>query len=210
MFCRVLRRLEGKKFGIVIDHVGNVERHGVPDAPRKRSLDRREKRSGSSGPSDTIPMTTCLGCTGAYQAFFRACPYCKAERLPAGRSSPKQVDGVLEEWDPAVLARMRGEVAAKDAALPAHHVDPRINGRNHKLVEERRAEQQLLRKTMMLWGGMKRDLEGRTDAEGQALFFFRFGMSIVDAWLLDTADARKLREHLTADLTANNITESTS
>jgi DNA repair protein RadD len=44
-FGRVLRPLPGKTVGIIIDHVGNVVRHGLPDKPRRWSLDRREKRT---------------------------------------------------------------------------------------------------------------------------------------------------------------------
>lgn len=203
-FGRALRLLAGKEWAIILDHVGNVKRHGLPDAPRKHSLERREKRSGSNGPSDTIPMTVCLGCTAAYEAFHRACPYCAAVRVPVGRSSPQQVDGVLEEMDPVVLARKRGEVAAKDAAVAERHPDARIRGHHHKLAGERNQAQAKLRARMMLWGGMK-SAEGHTDAEGQALFFFRYGMSIVDAWLLDTAEAQRLTGYLETDLTEGNV-----
>jgi superfamily II DNA or RNA helicase len=47
-FGRALRPLPGKQWAIINDHVQNVMRHGVPDAPRIWTLDRREKRSRSS------------------------------------------------------------------------------------------------------------------------------------------------------------------
>ena len=48
-FGRSLRVLEGKDRAIVIDHVGNVIRHGLPDAYRAHTLDSRERKSGSAG-----------------------------------------------------------------------------------------------------------------------------------------------------------------
>ena len=42
-FGRSLRILEGKTGAIIIDHVGNVMRHGLPDAYQAWTLDRREK-----------------------------------------------------------------------------------------------------------------------------------------------------------------------
>jgi DNA or RNA helicases of superfamily II len=42
-----------KPVAIIIDHVNNVLRHGLPDARREWSLDRRERRSGKK--SDAIP-----------------------------------------------------------------------------------------------------------------------------------------------------------
>ena len=44
-FGRMLRPAQGKAHGILIDHVGNTIRHGLPDANRVWSLDRRERRS---------------------------------------------------------------------------------------------------------------------------------------------------------------------
>lgn len=203
MFCRTLRRKEGKTYGIVIDHVGNVQRHGLPDAPRKRSLAGRDKRSGS-GPSDTIPLSICLECTSAYEAFHKACPYCGAVRVPAGRSAPEQVDGVLEELDPAVLARLRGEVATADAATPAFHPDARINGANHRRTGERRESQAALRRAMTVWGGWQTH-QGRSNDEAQRRFFFRYGTDTLSAWLLDRAEADKLREWIEADLQGANV-----
>ena len=37
-----------KPFALIIDHVGNVIRHGLPDAPRMDTLDRRNSRATSA------------------------------------------------------------------------------------------------------------------------------------------------------------------
>ena len=66
---RVLRvKADGGK-AIILDHVGNVFRHGMPDAPREWSLAGRMKREQAP------PVRQCPDC---YQAFAPAprCPGC--------------------------------------------------------------------------------------------------------------------------------------
>ena len=81
-----------KPNAIIIDHVGNVVRHGLPDANREWSLDQREKRA-SNKPDDVIPVRACPECTMVYEKTHIACPYCGFKPVPAERSSPEQVDG---------------------------------------------------------------------------------------------------------------------
>ena len=107
-----------KPVALIIDHVGNVIRHGLPDAPRQDSLDRRERRS--SGPSDAIPLRACANenadgmgtpCASVYPRYLKTCPYCGFYPEPAERSAPEFVDGDLHELTPETLAAMRGKVA---------------------------------------------------------------------------------------------------
>ncbi len=108
MFGRALRPLPGKTHALIIDHVGNVMRHGLPDAPREWSLDRRERRSGKSEPST---VRVCTACTAVYERYLDACPDCgEPVPKPAVRSGPEYVDGDLLELDAATLAQMRAEV----------------------------------------------------------------------------------------------------
>ena len=74
-FGRALRPMEGKTHAFIIDHVGNVHRHGLPDAPRAWSLDRRERRTRTSV-DIVIPVRTCPNCTAAYERVHPRCPYC--------------------------------------------------------------------------------------------------------------------------------------
>lgn len=202
-FGRALRLLDGKVHALIIDHVGNVQRHGLPDKPRTWSLDRREKRS--SGPSDTIPLRICLGCTSAYEAFRKACPVCGLVHVPAGRGSPELVDGVLEELDPMVLAHMRGQLWASDRHPVITPGTPDLGARRQfNLYEERMRAQALLRTTMKIWGGWQ-DAQGRTQSEGEQRFFWRYGIDILNAWMLSTDATHKLREYIEADLNANNV-----
>lgn len=60
------------KTSIIIDHVDNVRRHGLPDSKREWSL--TAKKSSGSGPE--IKVTQCLNCFAAYSPELKACPEC--------------------------------------------------------------------------------------------------------------------------------------
>lgn len=203
-FGRALRPLPGKTHALIIDHVGNVQRHGLPDAPRVWTLDRRERRAAGT-PNDVIPVRVCIGCTSVYERYLTQCPHCGWRHEPSGRSTPEQVDGILSELDPAVLARMRGEVAALDGAFaPFPGWSAAINGAKRREHWERQEAQRSLRAAMATWGGWKTH-EGRAQSEAEALFFFRYGLSLVEAWALPRADAEALRSRIERDLTLNKV-----
>lgn len=73
---RSMNYREGKT-AIIIDHVGNVERFGLPTQDRHWSLKTKQKKKRSAG-EDVMPTVTCSECFGT---FFggRVCPYCGAE-----------------------------------------------------------------------------------------------------------------------------------
>lgn len=192
-FGRVLRVAPGKSHGIVIDHVGNVKRHGLPDAYREWSLDKRERRS-SSAPADVIPITVCPSCSGAYERVLGACPYCAAPRSIVRRDGPEFVDGDLIELDAATLAAMRGEVARVDGAarIPVDARGTPVEAaitRNHAA---RQLAQRELRNTMMHYGGL---WLGRGDdlRAAQRRFYLTFGLDVMTAQTLGAGEADRLR-----------------
>jgi len=191
-FGRGIRILEGKTHAIIIDHVANTLRHGLPDAPRIWSLDRREKRSRST-PDDVVPIRVCAKCLSAYERIYAACPYCGEHPVPAVRSSPAEVDGDLSELSPEVLARLRGEVAAAESA-PAipYGATPEIAGSLRKHYWARRDAQTALRSVMALWGGWRVTL-GESESKQQRRFYFAFGTDVLSAQTLGRADAEALR-----------------
>lgn len=207
-FGRALRIMDGKDRAIIIDHVGNVMRHGLPDAPREWSLDRRERRSRTA-PSDVIPVRTCLNpeCLSVYERVYRACPFCGHEPVPAGRSSPEQVDGDLHELDAATLAALRGEVARVDgdARFPAGAA-PEVQGAIRKRHTERQAAQADLRKTIALWAGWQESL-GRPDSENYRRFFLQFGTDVLTAQTLGAREAEVLKDRIAKQLNDNNVIE---
>lgn len=200
------QRLQGiaesiKPRALLLDHVHNVEAHGLPDASRQWSLDRRDrKRSAQDKPVRTLK--TCTQCTGVYERILDACPYCGAEYAPAQRSTPEQVDGNLLELDPETLARMRGEVDAIDKPADAYRAElvashcPQIgvlaNVKRH-LADQ--TAQATLRESIAWWGGYQR-AQGRTDSESYRKFYIDFGIDVLTAKALHADDAGNLNKRV--------------
>ena len=91
MVGRALRIYPGKSDAILIDCVGNVMRHGMPDAEREWTLEGREKRSRAAA------VRQCPKC---YAAFLPApkCPECGfLFPVSTRRTAPEQRDGSVVE-----------------------------------------------------------------------------------------------------------------
>lgn len=69
---RALRPYRGKRAAVILDHVGNVYRHGLPDEDRDWSLGqvKRAKRARDEGDQARAPRRV-------------RCPRCSAEHMPA-------------------------------------------------------------------------------------------------------------------------------
>lgn len=202
-FGRALRLLDGKDRAIIIDHVGNVMRHGLPDAPREWSLDSRERRS--SGKSDAQTIRVCLNpeCGAVYERFRDACPYCGTPvPPPAERSRPEFVDGDLFELDPAMLEQMRGAVARVDMTPEAYREQLARQGvpqigimANVKRHIERQETIGTLREAMAVWAGYER-AAGLSDREIFRKFYIEHGHDWMTAQTLKRDDALGLAERV--------------
>ena len=197
-----------KPKAIILDHVKNYQRHGLPDVPQFYTLDKREKRKRKAKP-DEIPLRPCLNpeCPQPYEAVLLKCPYCGTAPTPQRRGTPQQVDGDLYELDPDTLRELRGEVARIDGPAPR----PQDVGyaaqiaivKNH---HDRQQAQGALRHAMALWMGWQAHL-GRDTREAQKRFFFQFGVDVLTAQSLNKADAAELQARIEQHLKANNIVE---
>jgi len=208
-FGRALRPMKDKpdKRAIIIDPVGNIRlRHGLPDAHRVWTLDRRERRSNGAKDPDLIPVRTCAQCTAVYEAFYKACPYCNYVHKILNRSGPEYVDGDLTELSPEVLAAMRGEIARIDEPATevrdrmifagAPHVVALGAAKQHRLRQEAQAE---LRDSMLRWGGSQR-LNGRPDSESYRRFYYKFGIDVRTAQWLGRRKAEELTLRIQGEL----------
>lgn len=189
-FGRALRILEGKDRAIVIDHVGNVHRHGLPDVAREWSLDRRQRRA-SGDTQNMMPVTTCSQCLGVYERYRLACPFCGNRPEPTVRTSPAHVDGNLIELSPEVLMQLRGQIDAP----PAWHPDPMIAATLKKRHREAQEAQAVLRASMAQWGGA-RTAAGESLPEAQKRFYLSYGVDVLSAQALNAGDAEKLNRRL--------------
>lgn len=200
-----------KPSAIIIDHVGNWQRHmPLPDMPRPYTLDRRE-RGAKKGPDDEIPLRTCLNeaCFEPFERVLSACPHCGTPvPAPARRGSPEYVDGDLFELDPETLAQLRGEVARIDGAarVPENLKNSPAEGAIKRRHFERQNAQHWLRKAISLYGGWQ-DALGRPRSESYKRFFFNFGIDVLTAQSLNAADATALYEKISAHLAAAGVVE---
>lgn len=199
-FGRTLRPMPGKSEALIIDHVGNILRHGPPDRPRAWSLNRRDKRAKSNG--DAIPLRVCVQCYQPYERIYRECPHCDYYPEPGTRSSPAAVEGDLAEMSPDVLARLRGDVVEANRTVDEERARLLSTGLPHvpllaqvKHHAARLATVDTLRLAMADWGGRRR-AEGLNDSQMQRLFWHRFGIDVVSAQALKRAEAAALHERL--------------
>ena len=198
-FGRVLRIMEGKEKAIIIDHVGNVVRHGLPDKPRIWSLDSRGKRPAALNPDDDIPLRYCPECTQPYEKRLVRGPYCDHKPVPASRSQPEFVDGDLHELDAEALAEMRGAVDNVDnwqrkaqGMQRAHMPEAAVNGFKKSAVK-RLEMQTALRESMGWWTKLQRE-QGRSDSESYKLFYLTFGIDVLSAQALGKPEAIALAD----------------
>lgn len=124
---RALRPAKGKKYGIILDPVGNLFIHGFPDADRKWSLDATEiDEWGDVDPSlQAATMRRCPFCGVMNAAVNTTCHFCGAEldspeaKAARARHLPAMVDGELvavESDGQAQTIRERAESIRREQA----------------------------------------------------------------------------------------------
>jgi superfamily II DNA or RNA helicase len=194
-----------KPKAIIIDHVGNWERHGLPDRPRTYSLERRERRSRRQ--EGEIPLKLCTECFQPYEAINIECPNCGATPAPRSRSSPEHVDGDLHELDPAALAQLRGEIDRIDGAPSiSPYQSPIVAGSIKKQHRLRQEAQQSLRNAIALWAGYWK-MHGASDSESYRRFFYAFGKDMMSAQALNASGATEMTNAITMEIKRLNIQE---
>lgn len=202
---RAVIAASGKPVAFIIDHVNNVLRHGLPDARREWSLDRRERKSG--GKSDAIPLRVCINenCMQPYERIYKCCPYCGHYPPPPSRSAPEFVDGDLLELDAETLAALRGEIARidGDAVIP-YGAKPEVVGAVKRRHWERREAQQALRNVIAWWAGLE-TAQGRGESESYRRFYHKFGVDVANAQTLNAREAGELAERVSIELAKNGI-----
>nr|WP_241960226.1 helicase-related protein [Staphylococcus xylosus] len=95
-------RYQPNKKALIIDHVGNYARHGLPDTKHnwKKYFNGIKKRSNKQD-ANVIGLTSCNECFGVYDNTLPACPECGHENeTVAERSELKKVDAELTDIKP--------------------------------------------------------------------------------------------------------------
>ena len=109
---RVLRPSPGKERAVILDHVGNVLRHGLPQEDREWSLDGRAVRAGVEDEGPKVRQ-----CPECYRVFEWAmiCPYCGFVIERESRKPIAEKEGELQELTPEEMGRRRATAERKAA-----------------------------------------------------------------------------------------------
>ena len=179
------------KVGYIIDHVGNVYRHGLPDADRVWELNpvkRSSKTKKASG------VTVCDECLGVYERVVhgRTCPYCEYHKPVTPRTPVEEVAGDLRELSPETLEKMRLAVDS-NRRMPhmPHNATPIIRNsilKNHKNKIDALDQ---LRDSIAVWAAGKTDIP-----RAQREFWDTFGIDVLSAQTLNKSEADALRERI--------------
>jgi superfamily II DNA or RNA helicase len=96
MVGRALRPALGKQEAVILDHVGNAHRHGLPTDEREWNLAGRRRREGVS-----IPIKDCPFCFCSCPSAAQVCPDCGhlflTEERDEQRRGIQQLEGELVE-----------------------------------------------------------------------------------------------------------------
>jgi DNA repair protein RadD len=91
---RALRPSPGKARAVILDHAGNVFRHGLPDLEHPWSLDGRPKKKGKA------LIRRCPECGALIPIASHECSHCGADLRPEA-IAPATAPDPLVEIDPA-------------------------------------------------------------------------------------------------------------
>ena len=94
------------KVAIIIDYVNNIQRHGMPTAERKWSLETKVNDYINENEDGTLKIRVCQECFGTFETA-PVCPYCGAEYkvTPIEIANFKEIE--LKKIEEAKAARIQ-------------------------------------------------------------------------------------------------------
>lgn len=203
-FGRALRIMPGNpgKVALILDHVGNVVEHKLPDHRKTWSLADRPKNERRSSVDVESEIRICGDCYHNYDGELSSCPFCGWR--PSIESSSReiaQIEGRLVKLSEDQLQELRGQIAkvdrspdeVREAMMRGGFSDKISYGRANQHRRQQEA-QHTLRHTTALWAGLMRSL-GMGEIE-QELFLHRFGVNVLAAQTYRKVDAEKLTQQI--------------
>ena len=148
---RALRTFPGKTEAVILDHVGAVATHGLPDEEREWSLDgvKPKRRAANDNEDPDVKITTCGQCFTIH-APAPVCPTCGHVYPPKERKVEQQ-DGELQELTADAMEALRRQKRAMQGsaqsveALVAQGIS---RFRAMKIIEAREAKQAMVGQIM--------------------------------------------------------------
>ncbi len=202
MIGRGLRKAKDKPHLIVIDHVGNVTKHGLPCQKRSWTLDRIVKRRDKI---NLIRICHNVECNAPYDRTLTECPYCGTEaiRSSAGgggsRPAPREVDGDLQLLDPETLRGLEAKTKLDDPALVGKRVGNVAGAaagiKAMKNQVARIETQKELSHVIAKYAGQMR-ASGYTDRQIHKHFFLEHDMTITEALSHPRAEMQEMIDKL--------------
>lgn len=219
MFGRALRVIDGKQYGILIDHVGNVEEHVTSQGRRHLhetpmwTLDRATKRPRNNDDSGiktrTCPKCFCFYVPASSSPKSFVCPDCgHAETSTQVNAAAQEIQvkqGTLVEYDSGFLTEILAERDKVDTPVEKfkrrlQNAPPVVRNsavRNHVARQNAQAE---LRKWIAQWCQLTGKQRGLDVPTTQGEFHRVFGVNVFKAQTLSSTDAEeltgKIRENL--------------
>lgn len=131
---RCLRPAEGKAAAIVLDHVGNVERHGLPTQPREWSLEGPARRRGDRPRAPGVRV--CENCFAAMPTGLKTCIECGTTFVKRHRTI-EMIEAELEEMDHAAAMRAMEAVERRQKAKRSEVGRARSMSELQRIAKER-------------------------------------------------------------------------
>jgi superfamily II DNA or RNA helicase len=186
---RCLRPAKGKQAGIIIDHVENWKKHGLPDEGRIWYLDSVPRRTSER---TLISIKICENphCMLAYEKIKNCCPFCGTKPEIKDRKNIDAVCGNLEELAPDFVSKMRAAIWEFDNSSKIPKNLPKIArlalARHRK---ERREMQTKLRESIKNW---LNSIQNQEKNYAYKLFYLTFGIDVLSAQILNKKEAEIL------------------
>ena len=209
MCGRSLRVAKGKDFAVLIDHVGNIKYHELPDKIRRWTLDNIVRKR------ERVNLIRICGNTMCNAPFDRAlfiCPYCghedhKTVRAPGEREPREElemVDGDLELLDPETIRALERSIDLEDPDALAERVS-RAAGHvagmaARKKQNERIDMQKVLAQTIADWAGVQKQTHGYTDRSIKKKFYTLFNETITVALSLTRAEMEQMNTQIRSQM----------
>lgn len=213
MFGRMLRVFEGKEYGILLDHVGNVAEHCIYGAPHddpEWSLEPPKKKKKKTQDEKALNTRTCPECFGFYVPKSNnpkdyVCPFCKhAETEEEINTAMREVqvrEGTLVEYDNSYVTGLLQQRQNVDLPVERikqkHHFSPDVvkfsAAKNHL---KRQEAQRQLRQWIQSWCehiSLQKVLDHETT---QNEFARVFGVDVYQAQVLGERQAMELLDKI--------------
>ena len=208
MVGRGLRPSKGKESLLIIDMVGNISEHGLPDRPHKWTLDRVKKNSTSK-----LLIKYCCNpeCAEILDISTLVCPYCdtiqeKPELTGTPREKIQQVEGDLILLDRETLMQLEEQATLESpdllysriCSVKGHGIAKyKAEKQTNKLLTQRELAQNIA-----VWAGTKKSM-GLNDRLIHKAYYSEFGESIVET-LGKNIDVMKQRTNKLKQRRINN------